>query len=98
MLYSRCKVLFVLLVGCSGGAKYPEGSQSIYCTNLIDDCDQQAAQHCPGGYKVLHKENWSSNLAVGGVGRGGAGREDRVRHSSIRIACDPVSDTHSSAR
>lgn len=83
-----------MLVGCSGAAKYPEGSESVQCTNLVDDCDQQAAEECPGGYEVLHKDNWTSNL--GGIGRGAA-RSSPVRHTSIRIACKPVSEATDSS-
>jgi hypothetical protein len=78
-----------LLVGCSGPVKYPEGSFSVQCTNLVSDCGQQIAEKCPTGYKVVHEENWSTHLAP--MARGG-GRAPPVRHTSLRIMCDPVSE------
>jgi len=73
-----------MLVGCSGEAKFPEDSSSVYCTNIVDDCDEQLAERCPAGYTVLRKENWSSQLAP--QMRGG-GRAAPVRHTSLRILC-----------
>jgi len=37
-MWQKSQLMVVLLVGCSGGAKYPEGSSKVYCTNLVDDC------------------------------------------------------------
>jgi hypothetical protein len=71
--------------GCgSGEAKYPEGSQKIWCTNLVNDCAAQAKEQCPQGYTVLHSESWTTNLAS--PQRGGGSRTP-VRHTSIRILC-----------
>jgi hypothetical protein len=72
--------------GCgSGEAKYPEGSQAIYCTNVVDDCAAQASEQCPHGYTVLHTEKWSTNL---GAQLRGGGLRTPVRHTSIRIMCE----------
>jgi hypothetical protein len=86
----RCRLAGLLTValsaGCGAGeAKYPEGSQSISCTNLVDDCSAQASAQCPSGYTVLHRETWSSDLDWR-KGQGGSHRTP-VRHTSIRILC-----------
>src|SRR5438045_3162800 len=79
-------VMMALSAGCgSGEAKYPEGSQSIHCTSVVDDCTAQAAEQCPRGYTILHRENWSSDLDWR-KGRGGSHRTP-VRHTSIVIMC-----------
>lgn len=79
-------LIAALLGGCgSGEAKYPEGSQSIYCTNLVDDCGAQAAEQCPRGYTILHTEHWNTDLDWR-KGKGGSQRTP-VRHTSIRIVC-----------
>jgi hypothetical protein len=65
-------------------AKYPEGSQKVYCTSVVDDCDAQAKEQCPQGYTVLRKETWTTDLAS--RQRGGGSRMP-VRHTSIRIMC-----------
>lgn len=83
----RCAgpLIVVLSAGCgSGEAKYPEGSQSIECTNLVDDCATQASEQCPRGYTVLHRENWNTDV---NWQRGGGNHRTPVRHTSIRIVC-----------
>jgi len=83
-MWQKRQLIVVLLVGCSGGAKYTEGSSKVYCTNLVDDCDQQIAEQCPAGHTVLESQNWSSQL--GAPGRGST-RSPPVRHRSVRILC-----------
>jgi hypothetical protein len=71
--------------GCgSGEAKYPEGSQKIYCTNVVDDCEAQAKEECPHGYTVLRRENWTSDLSSRSRGHGSRAP---IRHTSLRILC-----------
>ena len=84
-MWQKSQLMFVMLVGCAGGAKYPEGSTKVYCTNLVDDCNQQVADECPAGYKVLETQNWTTNL--GSTARGGS-RPPAVRHRSVRILCE----------
>jgi len=83
-MWQKSQLIIVLLVGCSGGAKYPEGSSTVYCTDVVDDCDQQITEQCPAGYTVLEKRNWSTQL--GAPGRG-MGRGPAVRHRAVRIVC-----------
>jgi hypothetical protein len=84
--YRFAVALLAASAGCgSGEAKYPEGSQSIHCTNVVDDCETQASEQCPHGYAVLHRENWTSDLNWR-KGKGGDHRTP-VRHTSIRILC-----------
>jgi len=78
-----------LLAGCTGQANYPENSLTIRCTNVVDDCAQQISEVCPQGYKLLYRENWSTQLAP--MMRGG-GRSPPVRHTKMRIICDPASE------
>ena len=68
-MWQKTRLMFVLLVGCSGGAKYPEGSSKVHCTNLVDDCDQQIAEQCPAGHTVLESQNWSTQLSTPVAGR-----------------------------
>jgi hypothetical protein len=85
-LRHHVSALLLVAAACgSGDAKYPASSQAVYCTTQVYDCDEQAAAACPRGFKVLHTEQWTSNL--GSRGRGSSGAP--VRHTELRIACEP---------
>ena len=79
-------LVVALSAACGAGeAKYPEGSQVIYCTNVVNDCDAQAEEQCPKGFTVLHTEHWTSDLGSRSW-KVGVNRMP-VRHTSMRIMC-----------